>query len=228
MRWTRLSATLAALFLAAHVSAQPSFDCARASTATEKAICASPVLSQLDRQLADSYGAARSGVSSAQADAVRRDQIAWIGVRDGCGGDAACLEAQMRNRLLVLQASGAAVAPVATGLSGTYCAGDDTMLVEDHGDVVDFGILSIQGGGHSCGTGKIRAARTGDGYAAISDGCTFRLVQQGGTLVFTAGDEAGCRSFCGMRAMFGTHVFSISDRRPLTPGWTTAAETGGC
>jgi uncharacterized protein len=40
-------------------STQPSFDCRRATQSDERAVCASPVLSRLDRQLASEYRAAQ-------------------------------------------------------------------------------------------------------------------------------------------------------------------------
>ena len=68
--------------MAARKSAKPSFDCARAATATEKAICANPTLAAADREMAQLYKAA-----SGQRDAQR----AFLRRRNACGGDDGCL-----------------------------------------------------------------------------------------------------------------------------------------
>ena len=60
-------------------AASPSFDCTKASTAVEKAVCSDPDLAARDRVLAGLYKAA----SAAQGDGtVRAAQLAWIKRRD--------------------------------------------------------------------------------------------------------------------------------------------------
>ena len=93
---------LAALLLLpappARAQSGPSFDCARAGTATEGAICAVPALAALDRALDAAYRAALpSG-----GDRLRARQRAFIEDRDRCGASAACLTARMRDRLAAL------------------------------------------------------------------------------------------------------------------------------
>ncbi|WP_246043987.1 lysozyme inhibitor LprI family protein [Ruegeria sediminis] len=81
----------------------PSFDCSRAGTPTEFAICASAELSQLDSQLATAYGAAHAAASPAERQQIKAAQVAWIGQRDACGSNAACLNDRMMRRLAELQ-----------------------------------------------------------------------------------------------------------------------------
>ena len=58
----------------------PSFDCAQAATAVEAAVCASPDLAALDRELARVYGLAAEG-----GEGLRDAQRRWIADRDACG-----------------------------------------------------------------------------------------------------------------------------------------------
>lgn len=62
--------------------AGPSFDCRRATTAGEHAICANPTLSALDLDMANSYSAARSRLSPGARAALRTDQQAFLRLRE--------------------------------------------------------------------------------------------------------------------------------------------------
>jgi len=74
---------LASAFCAA---ADPSFDCARASTADEKAICADPILARIDTLATQAY-------RSYEADFQPKGSVARAFLKDraGCGGDVACI-----------------------------------------------------------------------------------------------------------------------------------------
>jgi uncharacterized protein len=62
-----------------------SFDCAGAATLNEKAICASPRLSQLDDQLARAYGKLLATVPAEARAMVRKSERDWLrSVGDGC------------------------------------------------------------------------------------------------------------------------------------------------
>lgn len=75
---------------------RPSFDCARAGTPTEHAICSSVELSEKDRRLAELYKLALA--QSPTPDAVKQQQRGWIAERDGCGSDVHCLADAMDSR----------------------------------------------------------------------------------------------------------------------------------
>lgn len=220
---------LSVLFAAAPASAQPSFDCARASTPVEFTICEVPVLAQLDLQLAGAYGAARATSTSSEKRRIRDEQVGWIRSRDRCGSDAACLEASMRARLAALQGSGDGGGTTA-GLSGIYCTADgsDTLLIEDHGTSLDFSFSTYQSNGHSCGAGAYGVPATGTGYSFREAGCTFTIMANEAGVVLSSSGEEGCRSFCGARALITEHVFPFAGRRPLPAGWISAEESGGC
>lgn len=77
-----------------------SFDCAKATTFAEKAICADPVLSRLDEQLADAYRVAQKRAESRIA--LRNAQREWLAKRRDPCRDAACLRAAYEARIAAL------------------------------------------------------------------------------------------------------------------------------
>lgn len=83
-----------------------SFDCIKAGSAPEKAICSDVALARLDRRLSDSYAQALSFASDdAAKNAIRAEQRTWIGERNACGADVACLASAYEARLAALEAS---------------------------------------------------------------------------------------------------------------------------
>lgn len=80
---------------------RPSFDCTRAGTPTEYAICGNPGLAQLDRQMADAYAEARA--QAANPSIVADAQRSWMSQRNACRSDVDCLRASMQERLATLQ-----------------------------------------------------------------------------------------------------------------------------
>lgn len=87
-----LAVLLAAMFHSAPAAAA-SFDCAKASSAREKTVCADPALSGADERIAASYAAARAALSPEGAELMRRSQRSWLRFLDkACpDGAAACL-----------------------------------------------------------------------------------------------------------------------------------------
>ncbi len=76
-------------------SSAASFNCAKAATAVEKAICTSKPLSSLDAILAKLYKVASKNP------AAKTEQKAWMASRDACT-DAECVATQYAERLLQL------------------------------------------------------------------------------------------------------------------------------
>jgi hypothetical protein len=75
---------------------KPSFDCAKATTATEKAICSDANLAAWDRSVALAWKRQRErdgGVDST----IKAKHTAWLRTRDACGADVACLATTMRD-----------------------------------------------------------------------------------------------------------------------------------
>ena len=78
----------------------PSFNCARASTATEHAICQSPDLSAADRSVAAAYRNAEywCDKDSGKLALLAKVQKAWRSQRDACASDTACLARSMADQ----------------------------------------------------------------------------------------------------------------------------------
>lgn len=108
-------AALAVLMSAAHAA---SFDCAKAATSMERAICSSPDLSAQDEVLAQAYATALGGLSKPAAAEIKSAQHSWIGYAERiCSDDGepiageytddqtACLNSTYVNRVRDLESS---------------------------------------------------------------------------------------------------------------------------
>jgi len=89
----RLSAAtgtvLAALLISngsAMAQVKPSFDCAKAASVAEKAICADPALAEADADVAKNYAAMLMTLDTRAGKALRDDQSDFIGYRDQIAG----------------------------------------------------------------------------------------------------------------------------------------------
>jgi len=90
-------AALGVFMGAGAASAQPSFDCRKAATPTEKAICADDHLARLDRTIAAAFRQLRAELAS-QVETLPGEQTEFLKVRDACQGDKACLARTMESR----------------------------------------------------------------------------------------------------------------------------------
>jgi len=82
-----------------------SFDCGKAATPTEKAICGDASLAAWDRSIALAWKRLRErdgGVDSA----VKAKHVEWLRTRNACGADVACLAATMREHTSYLVFAG--------------------------------------------------------------------------------------------------------------------------
>ncbi|MCQ0989158.1 lysozyme inhibitor LprI family protein [Jiella marina] len=77
----------------------PSFDCRKAGTATEFAICGNAELATLDRELSQSYASTRGRVGARDRQYLTEEQKSWIARRDSCGNDAGCIARSIRERI---------------------------------------------------------------------------------------------------------------------------------
>ena len=84
---------LAAAMLAAGGAEAASFDCTKAATATEHAICDNPQISTLDEQTAGLYYTliSNGSLKQAQLAKVKNEQNKFLSRRDSCGANYNCL-----------------------------------------------------------------------------------------------------------------------------------------
>lgn len=94
----------AALFATASHAA--SFDCARASTPTEHAICDNPQLSSLDEQTAGAYYTmiSNGSLSPQQVSQVKASQVKFLQQRNACGANYNCLIDAYTSQMMYLKA----------------------------------------------------------------------------------------------------------------------------
>ncbi len=79
-----------------------SFDCKKAASAMEKAICGDPELSRLDEALVSAYKAALK--DKAHAAFIRQTQRGWLSGTQGCADSVACMKERYRLRIATLRA----------------------------------------------------------------------------------------------------------------------------
>ncbi len=86
--------------------AQPSFDCAKAQSPTEQALCGSPELAAYDQSIATAFASRLQFLAEIEdregAEKLRVAQRAWRKTRDACGTRSDCLTREMEARLEVL------------------------------------------------------------------------------------------------------------------------------
>lgn len=77
----------------------PSFDCAKASSQTERAICENPLLWGPDRAMSTVYSYRRTQATPEMKSRLREAQRSWISRRAQCKADTRCLTEVYRRRL---------------------------------------------------------------------------------------------------------------------------------
>lgn len=77
----KVLAALALVLLASPVLAQPSFDCAKASTTVERVVCKNADLAKADREMAALYFALIGKLAGSAKDHLLKDQVRWNGNR---------------------------------------------------------------------------------------------------------------------------------------------------
>jgi uncharacterized protein len=93
---------------AAASSAQPSFDCRKAATPDELAICANPELGDLDRLIAGAYSQMRTQLGK---DYANRIHLPYLHARQACGGNAFCIMQRQASEIPAFEALGIATNP---------------------------------------------------------------------------------------------------------------------
>jgi len=111
LRIARLFAVTAPLVLLTALPASAaSFNCHKARTESEKAICAKTTLNVLDQRMGKVFRTLLAKVGhSGQRDQFIADQQYWLSVRDGCNAEADCLRVVYHDRIKELNGYIAAV-----------------------------------------------------------------------------------------------------------------------
>lgn len=109
MRMVLASAALAGLIWAG-AAATPegraeaaSFNCARAGTPSERAICGNRALEDRDVEMATIFGLIRPVFGMGARGAFMDEQNAWLAQRNRCGADRACLTRRYDERIARLR-----------------------------------------------------------------------------------------------------------------------------
>ena len=87
----------------AETPAKPSFDCRKARSRDEKAICANPEIARLDSQMAKLYSKRRRSLRGAAGRKLTQSQRAWLGKRRACGSNVSCLKSVFQERIRQLR-----------------------------------------------------------------------------------------------------------------------------
>lgn len=74
-----------------HGTNAASFDCERAKSATEVAICTQRSINDADVKMVTTYNIVRKLVSMGQRGVIQDQQVKWLQLRDQCQGDTKCL-----------------------------------------------------------------------------------------------------------------------------------------
>lgn len=189
-------------------SDKPSFDCAKAASAVEKAICRDPRLARADAALGRTYSALLKTLDAPAAKALREDQRGFIAVRDagyaqaGRGrGDAALLTTleYRAGTLARIRARPGA------GLSGTWSnlAGE----------------IEIQGDGKSGYRLKANAAHPLDGRWVCDASASGRGDNNGARLKVADDDEGSALQLTRVGAALQVQALDAQGRAQAMPGY---------
>jgi uncharacterized protein len=92
---------LASLAMFVSTAQAVSFDCQKAKTFIEKAVCQDPALSDLDDELGALYQSAIDNSSTPAANALKKQQLQWLKQRDTCQTNA-CVKKAYQKRIIDL------------------------------------------------------------------------------------------------------------------------------
>ena len=103
------------------------FNCAKASTVIEKAICTNKRIALADREMNVQYISAKKNLNKAQAKALKTEQRSWIKQRNACTknkkADISCLRLSYAHRLATLQKINNPALGDGNGINSSYLAG---------------------------------------------------------------------------------------------------------
>lgn len=208
-------ARIAALVIAAGIAGAaparavaPSFDCKRASTASERAICRIERLGFRDRALGQLYRGLMARLPAGQRAGLRKDQARWLAGRDrACGATRICLERRYEARIAALSRRAARTAGRGA-FTGRYRAtkglGGYIYLIDMGGPSVMAELETVNPStSHQCTMHMLNARLAGAVIRWSSPearGCVVSIVNVSGG-VEVSGPPA-CRVHCGVSGFF--------------------------
>jgi uncharacterized protein len=193
---------------------QPSFDCRKAASPSERTICANLLLSRLDSELARTWKEFLDAfLDPLQKTRMKADQKTWIAGREKCGDDGNCIGKFYQERLATRKG-----ADPAHRFSGVYEVKDTgAFALYPIGDryLVSIQTADPQQGNWTCQLDG-EAESAGDDLKIVVGGSEFRArLKDRDTLIVPEGDSvfAAASKFCGLN---GTFAFSYL-RVPANP-----------
>lgn len=193
----RASGLLFAVLACATAAQASSFDCAKAASASERAICADPYTAGLDSRLGKAWTATLAEAKDPKA--LRLGQREWLKQRDQCQADLGCLRSQYLSRLMVLR-----YVNIPFNWQGTwqrvsvspFYGGE--LVIRRSGEARLSFDLSAMGGAHSgVLAGKLQL-KGGEARYDVK-GCKLRLTPRNGLLQVTQeGDAFACGAGLGV------------------------------
>jgi uncharacterized protein len=163
-----------------------SFDCAKASSFVEKAICSDKRLSSMDDQLARLYKAARAAATNASA--LETEQKSWLSSRDRCT-NTACLKKTYADRIAAL--SGPSTAPAFGSFIGTYKMQNGEALIQQTGERIKFSINATYRQNTGEITGEVPLMGNSAKYVDQDADCTLSFKFAAGKLDITRDGTCG-------------------------------------
>jgi uncharacterized protein len=163
-----------ALLMASSVAHATSFNCAKASTYVEKAICSDATLGKLDDALTQNYNAMRASDLDDGA-ALKKEQRAWIAQRNKCATDQ-CLVDLYRKRIdavcdapvvngvhaACMQSSDIDETPATTATQGASQAGTSNFAIAQSARGPTFGFKEYVIGQSKANLNLVRCAKIVD------------------------------------------------------------------
>ena len=182
--------------------AKPSFDCAKASTATETAICDNVGLAHLDTELSRFYRRARERDDTEGKAALLGSQRQWLSTRDGCDAKIECLIDSYLGRLDDLSEGQETIADWFGEYEGPFGENDIT-ITQEANDQMKVQLLGGTGN-YTCDFGPGVGTRDGQTLTvAGSDEADQLTLWRAGAAFYvpdTAANEAVFQNSCGARA----------------------------
>ena len=179
-RYAVVVASALALAWAGAAQAAPSFDCASAKAAVERAICADPALADTDQSIAVVYKAALERLDGANAAALRADQRAWLAARNAAFERGDDLKLALDERFKMLRATYFA----AYRFLGEWVNHAGSVLIKDRrGLIVSFRADNCDNAGDPRQVGDSIVLGTGQGRA--DENWSVRITLRGPLLLVT-------------------------------------------